>query len=144
MKIFFWDICVPDTSQGSCFGHQFKLLPISSLAPILWIQMWYTSSAALHCTSLVHRLFPHMTTMNSKERESLVTFQTWCNGTNVMDISIGKFRRHSLADCPFSYSLYLRVWSLGPLKRKGRPGYAVDGARQFAGTNFCHRRVRNE
>jgi len=30
------------------------------------------------------------------------------------------------------------------LKRKGRPGYAVEDTRQFTGTNFCHRRVRNE
>jgi len=32
------------------------------------------------------------------------------------------------------------------LKRKERPGYAVqcvDDARQFTGTSFCHRRVRN-
>ena len=94
-------------------------------------------------TSLVPRLSPRMTTMNSKEGESLVPFRTWCNGTNVMDISIGKFRRHSRADRPFSYSVYLRVWCLGPLKQNGRPGYAVDDARQFVGTTFCHRRVRN-
>ena len=90
---------------------------------------------------------PHMTTMNSKEGQGgdpVVPFRTWCNGTNVTDISVGKFRRHSCADHPFSYSVYLRVWSLGPLKRKERLGYAVDGARQFAGTNFCNRRVKNE
>ena len=87
---------------------------------------------------------PRATTENKEEGESLVPFRTWCNGTNVTDISIGKFRRHSRADRPFSYSVYLRVWSLGPLKRKGRPDYAMDDAHQFAGTNFCHRRVRNK
>jgi len=97
------------------------------------------------CTcSLVPRLSPRMTTMNSREGESLVPFRTWCNGTNIMDISIGKFRCHSHADRPFSSSVYLRVGSLGSLKWKGRPGYAVDDACQFAGTKFCHRRVRNE
>jgi len=30
------------------------------------------------------------------------------------------------------------------LKQKGRPGYAVDGAHQFAGMKFCHRGIRNE
>jgi len=43
-----------------------------------------------------------------------------------------------------SVTLCIWVWSLGPLKRKGRPGYAIDDARQFAGTSFCHRSVRNE
>jgi len=34
-------------------------------------------------------------TTKSKEWESLVPFHTWCHRTNVTDISIGKFRRHS-------------------------------------------------
>jgi len=56
--------------------------------------------------SLVPRLSPRTTTMKSKEG---YPFARDANGTNVTDISIGKFRRHSRADRPFSYSVYLRV-----------------------------------
>ena len=87
-------------------------------------------------TSLVPRLSPHTTTTKSKEGESLVPFQMLCHGTNIMDMSIGKFRRHSLADCLFSYSVFLKVSSLGLLKRKESPGYAVDGTYQFGGISF--------
>jgi len=37
-------------------------------------------------------------------------------------------------------SVFLKVTSLGLLKWKERPGYAVDGTRQFMGTNFHHQR----
>ena len=121
--------------------------------PLEWCMVWVWKHEAVwgcagthkytyfYCSgsillSLVPRLSTHTTTTKSKEGESLVAFHTWCHGTNVTDISIGKFRHHSCADHPFSY---LRVKSLGQLKQKERPGYAVDGARQFAGTNFHHR-----
>jgi len=53
-------------------------------------------------------------------------------------LSIAKFRCHSHADHSFSYSLFLRVANLSLSKWKEGPGYAVDGARQFASTNFRH------
>jgi len=52
---------------------------------------------------------------------------------------IGKFRRHSLADCSFSYFVVLKVSSLGLLKGKESPGYAVDGTHQFGGISFVSR-----
>jgi len=95
--------------------------------------------------SLVPRLSPRMVTTKSKEWRGRAWYPfTRYHGTNVTDILISKFRRHSRADCPFSYSTLVRVTSFGLLKRKESPGHAVDGARQFVGSNFHHRRVWNE
>ena len=45
---------------------------------------------------------------------------------------------------PVQFVVFLRVRSLGLLKQEERPGNAVDGTHQFAGTKFRHWRVRNE
>ena len=63
--------------------------------------------------SLVPRLSPRTTMTNSKEEgESLAWYPFARDATEQASriyISIGKFRRHSRADRPFSYSVYLRV-----------------------------------
>jgi len=51
-------------------------------------------------------------------------------------ISTDKFRLHLHADRPFSYSVFFESYKSWPVEAKERPGYAVDGVCQFAGTNF--------
>jgi len=140
-----WNGMLAHTSSASSPKHDFldETLHLETVNHLLQTSPFQRCFGSR--SSLVPRLSSPCTTMTkSKEGETLVPFHMWYHRTNVTDISICKFRRHSCADRPFSYSVFLRVTSLGQLKWKERPGYAVDGACQFVGTKFHHRRVWNE
>ena len=121
LNLVFWTFQKMTSSRSLWRSVCLSINPVTSwmlYCGFLWDHIWGPLWAA---HSLIPRLSPRTIT-KSKEGESVVPFQMWFHRTNVVDISMGKFRCHSRADCPFSYSVFLRVISLGLLKQKERPG----------------------